>query len=127
MREVYEAFEGQQEKFGYAQAVRVGETVYVAGTLGIDAERRLPESFEDELRLAYRNIETTLEHFGAGLSNVVEQTIYVTAIDDGIATRPVRKEVFGGKDLPASTMVEISKLAIPDARVEVTVVARLDI
>lgn len=127
MREVYEAFEGQQEKFGYAQAVRVGETVYVAGTLGIDENRQLPAAFEDEMRTAYRNIEDTLRHFGATLDNVVEQTIYVTDIDDGIATRPVRKEVFGGKDLPASTMVEISKLAIPDARVEVTVTARVDI
>ena len=127
MREVYEAFEGQQEKFGYAQAVRVGETVYVAGTLGIDENRQLPAAFEDEMRTAYRNIEDTLRHFGATLDNVVEQTIYVTDIDDGIATRPVRKEVFGGTDLPASTMVEISKLAIPDARVEVTVTARVDI
>ena len=127
MREVYEAFEGQQEKFGYAQAQRVGDTVYVAGTLGIDKDRRLPESFEDELTTAYRNIEETLRHFGAELTNVVEQTIYVTDIDDGIATRPLRKAMFGGTDLPASTMVQISKLAIPDARVEVTVVARLDI
>jgi 2-iminobutanoate/2-iminopropanoate deaminase len=127
VREVYEAFEGQQEKFGYAQAVRVSETVYVAGTLGIDADRQLPSAFEEELRTAYRNIDETLQHFGATLANVVEQTIYVTDIDEGIATRPVRKEVFGGKDLPASTMVEISKLAIPGARVEVTVVARLDI
>ena len=127
MREVYEAFEGQQEKFGYAQAVRVGETVYVAGTLGIDKDRQLPAAFEDEMRTAYANIEDTLRHFGATLDNVVEQTVYVTDIDDGIATRPVRKAVFGGKDLPTSTMVEISKLAIPDARVEITVVARLDI
>ena len=127
MREVYEAFEGQQEKFGYAQAQRVGDTVYVAGTLGIDKDRQLPAAFEDEMTTAYRNIEETLRHFGAGLSNVVEQTIYVTDIDDGIATRPLRKEMFGGKDLPASTMIEISKLAIPGARVEITVHARLDI
>jgi 2-iminobutanoate/2-iminopropanoate deaminase len=127
VREVYEAFEGQQEKFGYAQAQRVGETVYVAGTLGIDKDRRLPDSFEDEMTTAYRNIEETLRHFDARLTNVVEQTIYVTDIDDGIATRPLRKAMFGGKDLPASTMIEISKLAIPGARVEITVTARLDI
>ena len=127
MREVFEAFEGQQARFGYAQAQRVGETVYVSGTLGIDADRQVPEDFEAETRRAYENIEATLRHFGATLANVVTQTIYVTDIEQGIATRALRRETFGGKDLPASTLVEISKLAIPGARVEVTVTARLDI
>jgi len=45
----------------------------------------------------YENIATTLGHFGTTLANVVTQTIYVTDIEQGIATRALRRETFGGK------------------------------
>lgn len=59
-RETFEAFEGQQDVFGYSQAVRVGDTIYVAGTLGIGEGLVIPESVEDQISLAYRNIAETL-------------------------------------------------------------------
>jgi enamine deaminase RidA (YjgF/YER057c/UK114 family) len=49
----------------------------------------------------------------------------VTNIDEAHAAGEVRKAAFGIKDLPASSMVEVSKLALPQLKFEVAVVARL--
>ena len=123
-REIFEAFEGQQDMFGYSQAVRVGDTIYVAGTLGIGEGLVIPESMEDQIGLAYRNIAETLEHFGASLSDFVDQHVFVTDLDAAVAATEARKAAFGGKDLPASTMVAVTKLALAEAKVEISVTAR---
>lgn len=41
-----------------------------------------------------------------------------------MAATEARKGAFGGKDLPASTMVEVTKLALAEAKVEISVTAR---
>jgi len=125
-KEIFEAFDGQQDAFGYSQATRVGDTIYVAGTVGIGEGMHIPESMAEQMELAYRNVADTLAHFGADMSDVVEQRVYVTNIDEASAAQEVRKAAYGGKDLPASSMVEVSRLALPPLKFEVAVVARLD-
>jgi len=124
-KEIFEAFEGQQEMFGFSQATKVGDTIYVAGTVGIGEGMHIPESLAGQMELAYRNVADTLAHFGARMSDVVEQRVYVTNIDEASAALEVRKAAYGGKDLPASSMVEVSKLALPQLKFEVAVTARL--
>ena len=125
-KEIFEGFEGQQDMFGYSQATKVGDTIYVAGTVGIGEGMHIPESMAGQMELAYRNVADTLAHFGARMSDVVEQRVYVTNIDEASAALEVRKAAYGGKDLPASSMVEVSKLALPQLKFEVAVTARLD-
>lgn len=79
------------------------------------------------MELAYRNVATTLAHFGATMSDVVEQRVYVTNIEEAAAALDVRKAAYGGKDLPASTMVEVSRLALPQLKFEVSVTARVNV
>ena len=124
-KEIFEAFEGQQDAFGYSQPTKVGDTIYVAGTVGIGEGMHIPESMAGQMELAYRNVADTLAHFGARMSDVVEQRVYVTNIDEASAALEVRKAAYGGKDLPASSMVEVSKLALPQLKFEVAVTARL--
>ena len=125
-KEIFEAFDGQQDAFGYSQATRVADTIYVAGTVGIGEGMHVPESMAEQMELAYRNVADTLAHFGADMSDVVEQRVYVTNIDEASAALQVRKAAYGGKHLPASSMVEVSRLALPQLKFEVAVVARLD-
>jgi enamine deaminase RidA (YjgF/YER057c/UK114 family) len=123
-REIYEAFEGQQEMFGFSQAVRVGDTVYVAGTLGIGEGLHIPESMAEQITLAYKNINETLAHFGSSLADVVDQKVFVTDLEAAAAATDARKAAFGDKGLPASTMVEVSRLML-GAKVEIAVTACL--
>ena len=124
-KEIFEAFEGQQDMFGFSQATKVGDTIYVSGTVGIGEGMHVPDSMAEQMELAYRNVAETLAHFNATMSDVVEQRVYVTNIDEASAALEVRKAAYGGKDLPASSMVEISKLALPQLKFEVAVIARL--
>jgi 2-iminobutanoate/2-iminopropanoate deaminase len=61
---------------------------------------------------------------GAGPGDVVKVTVYLLDIDDRPAINPVRQEFFGAAR-PASTLVEVSRLAVPGARLEVEAVAHL--
>src|SRR5215813_11690683 len=125
-KEIFEAFEGQQDMLGFSQATKVGDTIYVSGTVGIGEGLYIPESMAEQMELAYRTVAETLAHFSATMSDVVEQRVYVTNIDEASAALEVRKAAYGGKHLPASSMVEVSKLALPQLKFEVAVVARLD-
>jgi 2-iminobutanoate/2-iminopropanoate deaminase len=125
-KEIFEAFEGQQDAFGYSQATKVGDTIYVAGTIGVGEGLHIPDTMAEQMELAYRNVAETLAHFGARMSDVVEQRVYVTNIDEALAAQEVRKAAYGGGDLPASTMVEVSRLVLPQLKFEVAVVARLN-
>jgi enamine deaminase RidA (YjgF/YER057c/UK114 family) len=125
-KEIFEAFDGQHALFGYSQAVAVGDTVHVAGTLGIGEGLVIPADIAEEMAVAYRNIAETLAHFGLDMSAVVDQKVYVTDIEAAMAVVEARKAAFPSGGLPASTMVEVSRLALPQARVEISVTARRD-
>ena len=125
-KEIFEAFEGQQEMLGFSQAVKVGDTIHVAGTVGVGEGLHIPDTMAEQMELAYRNVAETLAHFGARMSDVVEQRVYVTNIDEASAALEVRKAAYGVKDLPTSTMVEVSRLALPQLKFEVAVIARLN-
>jgi enamine deaminase RidA (YjgF/YER057c/UK114 family) len=81
----------------------------------------------DQLEVAYSNVLETLGHFGADMSNVVEQRVYVTNIDEASEALEVRKAAFAGTALPASTMVEVSRLVMPQLKCEIAAIARLDV
>ena len=90
-REIFEAFEGSRDMFGYSHATRVGDTIYVAGTVGIGESMHVPEPMAEQMELACRNVVGTLAHFGAFMSDVVEQRVYVTNIDEASAALEVRR------------------------------------
>lgn len=125
-KEIFEAFEGQQELLGFSQAVRVAETVYVSGTVGIGEGMHIPEALGEQMALAYGNVAETLSHFGLTMTNVVAQTVYVTDIAAAAAAGDVRKAAFPAGQLPASTMVEVRALFMEQLKVEISVIARLD-
>jgi 2-iminobutanoate/2-iminopropanoate deaminase len=61
---------------------------------------------------------------GCGFEDVVKVTIFLTDVGDRALINPLRQEAFGDAR-PASTLVEVSRLAVPGARVEIEAVALL--
>ncbi len=59
---------------------------------------------------------------GAGFGDVVKVTVFLVDIADRARINPVRREVFGSTR-PASTLVEVSALAVDGAKIEVEAVA----
>ena len=69
-------------------------------------------------------IEEILAAAGASFADVVKVTVYLLDIDDRSRINPVRQEVFGDAR-PASTLIEVSRLAVPGAKLEIEAIAQL--
>jgi 2-iminobutanoate/2-iminopropanoate deaminase len=119
--------EGQAEPIShYTDAVRAGSLLFVSGCIAVDDEGLLVggDDVAAQTRQVFRNIGSVLAAAGAGFGDVVKVTVYLTDVDDRVAINPVRQEFFGATR-PASTLVEVSALAVPGAKVEIEAVALL--
>jgi 2-iminobutanoate/2-iminopropanoate deaminase len=107
----------------YTDAVRAGDLLFVSGCVPVDGEGRLVEGdVIAQTRQVLANVGAVLTAAGATFADVVKVTVFLTDVDDRQAVNTVRQEVFG-EARPASTLVEVSRLAIPGARVEVEAIA----
>jgi 2-iminobutanoate/2-iminopropanoate deaminase len=108
----------------YTDAVRVGDLLFVSGCVPVDAEGRLVggDDVVEQARQTFANVGAVLEAGGSSFADVVKVTLFLTDVDDRPTINPVRQEFFGGAR-PASTLVEISRLAVPGAKIEVEAVA----
>ena len=109
---------------GFSRAVRVGDTVYVSGTVawGDDGKLAGPGDMYAQAKQAIRNVEKALAQAGASLADVVRTRVFVTDIGRLPEAARAHGEVFG--DIrPASTMVEVSALAEPEMLVEIEAIA----
>jgi reactive intermediate/imine deaminase len=108
----------------YTDAVRAGDLLFVSGLVAVDGDGNLVggDDVVAQTRQVFENMQAILAAAGCGFEDVVKVTIFLTDIDDRPAINPVREEVFGGAR-PASTLVEVTRLAVPGARVEIEAVA----
>lgn len=105
----------------FSKLRRIGDTVYLAGELGFDAEGRIPAGIEAQTENCLSRIKATLEGAGLGMADVVSATCYLTDSTDFAAFNAVYARFFADP-LPVRTTVQ-SGLMI-DARVEITVIAQ---
>ena len=106
-----------EEEIGYTQAVKVGNTIYVSGSVGWG-------KMQDALKLAYDEIDKSLKSYNATFENIVKENLYTTALDSVIQYKDVRRAYYG-TDFPAATWVEVKRLYNPDIVVEIEVIAVL--
>src|SRR5688572_3164939 len=104
-----------EQRFGYAQAVKVGETLYVSGCFAVDTQGRLvaPGNMAGQLRAAYQNLAATLQAHGAAFDNVVKETIYTTDMDALLGISDLRFNYYARDGLPASTWTQVERLVDP--------------
>jgi 2-iminobutanoate/2-iminopropanoate deaminase len=110
----------------YTDAVRAGGLLFVSGIVPVDDDGGLVggDDVAAQARQVFANMGRVLASAGAAFGDIVKVTIFLTDVDDRPAINPVRQEVFGSSK-PASTLVEIGRLAIPGAKIEVEAVAVL--
>ena len=130
-----------EDQYGYVQAVKVDDTIYVSGQLSHDEEGNIVgaaplddsgqirdhSNMEIQMRQTYANAKKILSEFGATLDNVVEEVVYVTDMDKAMAVAGlVRKAAYGSeKPEVASTILVTPRLALPTQLIEIKFIAKL--
>lgn len=110
---------------GYTHAVKVGNTVYIAGQVSVAQDGSVVGKGDPEAqaRQIWRNLEAAVQAAGGTLQNIVKTTTYVTNIEYGAAVRTVREDLFRTLNPPTSTLLVVSALANPDFMVEIEAIA----
>lgn len=110
---------GQPEPVShYCHATRAGDRIWVSGTVGIAADGSIPEDTVDQFRLALANLDAVLRAAGGAPEDVTKVTVFLTDISDRARIDPLRR-IWFGRHRPASTLVEVSALALPELKVEI--------
>jgi 2-iminobutanoate/2-iminopropanoate deaminase len=110
----------------YTDAVRANDLLFVSGVVPVDESGELVggDDIVEQARIVFEGLGRVLAAAGASPQDIVKITLFLTDVDDRPAINPIRQAFFG-ETRPASTLVEVSRLAIPGARLEVEAVAVL--
>jgi enamine deaminase RidA (YjgF/YER057c/UK114 family) len=109
----------------FAEANRVGRTVWVAGQRGFDERDQISRDPTIQARVAFRQLEKTLNESGASMDDIVCLTSYHTDMSHLDAFRAVKDE-FIRAPYPAWTIIGVAALASPDMLVEISAIAVSD-
>ncbi len=121
---------GMTKPATYSHVVEVSgphRIVYLAGQTGVDANGKVAQGFRAQAVQVMENIKTALASVGGDFDHIVKVTSYLTDLEANAEVfREVRASYFPNKAaLPASTLLQISRLASPSYLLEVEVVAIL--
>lgn len=107
----------QDTSAGYVQTVKVDNVLYISGAVARDVT---PEG----ITRVYQALEKSLKAFGATFQNVVKENLYTTDMEAMKKYNDARKVFYKG-DFPAATWVQIARLFMHEARLEVELIAHL--
>ena len=113
----------------YAQAVKVtgAETIlYLSGQVAYDDKGGVahPGDFKAQARAALQAVKAQVEAGGGTMANIVKVNTYLTDIRHRADYGPIREEFFGkNKKMPASTLVAVVALALPEFLIEIEAIA----
>jgi 2-iminobutanoate/2-iminopropanoate deaminase len=106
----------------YTDAVIWGNMLFVSGVAPLDrAGKLVGDDAPAQTRQIFENMKLILDAAGASFRDVLRVTVYLTDVDDRKAINPLRQQYFGDAR-PASTLIEVSALAIPGMKVEIEAV-----
>jgi enamine deaminase RidA (YjgF/YER057c/UK114 family) len=122
--------DGMTKPTAYSQVVEVNAPhrfIFIAGQTGVDAGGKAAQDFRAQAMQVFENIKTALNSVGGDFEHVVKITTYLTDIEQNAdAYREVRALFFANKaTLPASTLLQITRLANPSYLIEVEAMAVL--
>lgn len=119
---------GLSKPNGYTHVVEVpggARTLYVSGQIALDAKGNLigAADFAAQAEQVFANLDTALKASGASFRNVVKLNMYVTDMSQLKALRAARDKYIDAQHPPASTLVEVSRLAREGLLLEVEATA----
>lgn len=114
--------------FGFSQAVKVTDSTAVlvcSGQTAMGADGSLPDSSDmgSQVETALNNVVSVLESGGMTPADIVRVNIYTTDVDACVGVYGSAAQRIFGSRLPASTLLGVQRLAFPELKVEIEVLA----
>ena len=114
----------------FAQAVKTGNILTLAGQLGDSADGNVPTDIKGQMENCYINIKEILKEFNTSLDNLIDETWFVTDIDECMNNVSdifdSREKIYGCKPEVSQTLVGVSALVDPKYKIEIKCIAYLD-
>jgi enamine deaminase RidA (YjgF/YER057c/UK114 family) len=114
--------EQDYDEWQMSDAVQVGDTIWLAGKVGIDQRGNFGKGIERQSRRAFQRIQNSLAYAGASLDDIVEIVTYHVSMRDLDEFVKVKSE-FIRHDFPAWTAVGVTELYTPEALIEIKAIA----
>jgi enamine deaminase RidA (YjgF/YER057c/UK114 family) len=112
-----------------AQGTQVGNVLYMAGQVGISDSGSVSTNIAEQTAIAYSNMKHVLSQFGADMSNIVDETFFVTdmreLMDNVEAVYGERESAYGGMPEVSQTVVQVVALVQPELKIEIKCIAHL--
>lgn len=105
----------------FSGAVRVGDTLYLSGDIGLDEDRKVPTTAKAEAKLLLDGIQATLEEAGYTMDDLVTVTVYCSDVKHYADFNEIYRSYFS-KEFPARAFVGAGTLLF-DARFELQAIA----
>ena len=106
-REAINARNAPDPRGGYSQAVKIEEfrtLLFISGQIPVSDDDKVPESFEDQARLVWRNVDAQLKAAGMTKADLVKVTTFLSDRHHATANRDIRSEYLGAV-APAMSVV----------------------
>ena len=113
------------DNWHFAQAVRTDSLLLCSGQLGTAADLSVPAEFLDEARNAWAAVGALLQSAGLDYADIVEYTSYHVGLQTSLPDFMKARDEVLAEPWPAWTAIGVSELAVPGARLEIRVTARL--
>ncbi len=114
----------------FSQGVQTGNILTLAGQLGDDIEGNVPSDLQGQMENCYKNIETVLKEFNATLDNIIDETWFVSNIEECMANVgeifDSREKIYGCKPEVSQTLIGVSALVDPKYKIEIKCIAYLE-
>lgn len=109
----------------YSHVVKAGKTIYIAGQVSQNEQGQLVGAgdFVAQANQVFENLGRALASAGAGFGNLVKTTVFVTDPRYREALAGVRNKYLDSSQLPASTLIVVAGLALPEYLLEIEAIA----
>jgi enamine deaminase RidA (YjgF/YER057c/UK114 family) len=106
----------------YSAAIRSGDLLFVSGQVGSRSDGSPEPDFEAQVRLAFANLQATLQAAGCGLDDIIDVTTFHTDPESQFGTiMAVKGEIFPKAPYPNWTAIGVTWLAGFDFEIKVIV------
>lgn len=114
----------------FSQGVQVDNVLTMAGQIAVDENGNTPPDFKSQMIICYENISKILDHFGGSLENIIDETWFVTDMNECMENVSEifaeREKIYGCKPEVSQTLIGVNALVQPNLKIEIKCIAHFE-